>query len=215
MRYNILEGNFMELEILYNGMLDSNSYLLVENNEAVLIDAGVPAKRVLDTLIRKNAKLKHILLTHGHIDHICSADEIRKNTGASILIHGNDSSGLTDADKNLSSGFFSPMVYEKADGELRDGDVIELGRIMIKVIHTPGHSKGGCCFFTGDMLFSGDTLFAGSIGRTDFIDGSYKELISSIKEKLLILPERIKVYPGHGYETTISNEANNNPFLNL
>lgn len=96
----------MELEILNNGMLDSNSYMLIENNEAVLIDAGVPVQRVLDTLKRKNAKLRHIMLTHGHIDHICSADEIRRNTGADIFIHVNDSSALTDADKNLSSGFF-------------------------------------------------------------------------------------------------------------
>lgn len=205
----------MELEILYNGMFDSNSYLLVENNEAVLIDAGVPAKRVLDTLARKNAKLKHILLTHGHIDHICSADEIRKNTGASILIHENDSSALTDAGKNLSSDFFSPMVYGKADRELSEGDEIELGKVTIKVIHTPGHSKGGCCFLAEDKLFSGDSLFAGSIGRTDFYDGNYSELISSIRNKLFTLPEKTVVYPGHGYETTIGNEINNNPFLNL
>jgi len=205
----------MELEVLNNGMFDSNSYLLIDNNEAVLIDAGVPSKSVLDTLHRRNANLKYILLTHGHIDHICSADEIRKSTGASILIHKDDSSSLTDAGNNLSSDFMSPFVYDRADKELGDGDEIELGSAVIKVIHTPGHSRGGCCYLTGNILFSGDTLFAGSIGRTDFYDGDYKRLISSIKEKLFILPEKTRVYPGHGNETTIGDEIRYNPFLNL
>lgn len=89
----------MDLEVLYNGLFDSNSYLLIENNESVLIDAGVPAKRILDILKSRNIKLKYILLTHGHIDHILSADEIRKNTGAAILIHEADSSFMTDAQK--------------------------------------------------------------------------------------------------------------------
>lgn len=206
----------MDLEVLYNGLFDSNSYLLIENNEAVLIDAGVPAKRVLDILKSRNIKLKYILLTHGHIDHILSADEIRKDTGAAILIHEADSSSMIDAEKNLSAVLLAnSAIFEKADKELRDGDEIILGSESIKVIHTPGHSSGGCCFLTGDMLFSGDTLFTGSLGRTDFYGGDYNTLISSIKEKLMVLPESTIVYPGHGYETSIGSEIRSNPFLNL
>lgn len=203
----------MELLVLNNGMFGSNSYILLENDEALLIDAGASSGSIIDTLKKRNLNLKYVLLTHGHIDHICSADEIRENTGAKVLIHEYDADCMTDGKRNLSTDFLRPMQYKKADRELEDGEEIEFGSHRIQVIHTPGHSKGGCCFYIEDRLFSGDSLFAGSIGRTDFSDGDYNELISSIKSKLLILPDNTLVYPGHGSETTIGIEKVNNPFL--
>jgi len=203
----------MELEVLNNGMFGSNSYMLIDKSEAVLIDAGVPTKDVLGVLHKSKAKLKYILLTHGHIDHICTVDDIRESTNAHVLIHEKDSECLINGERNLSSSFMKPYAYKKADQELTDGEDVVFGSTKIRVIYTPGHSKGGCCFLVGDMLFSGDTLFLSSIGRTDLYGGDFKELISSIKEKLLVLPEDTKVYPGHGNDTTIGIEIRNNPFL--
>lgn len=203
----------MELEVINNGMFGSNSYVLIDQGEAVLIDAGVPTESVLDVLHKSKAKLKYILLTHGHIDHICTVDDIRESTKARVLIHEEDSDSLINGKINLSTVFMKTHEYKKADATLTDGEEITFGSTKIRVIHTPGHSKGGCCFLAGDNLFSGDTLFSGSIGRTDFHGGDFDELINSIKEKLFILSEDTKVYPGHGSETTIGTELRNNPFL--
>lgn len=203
----------MKMQLLGSGMFGSNSYLLEDNNEAVLIDAGIAAKDVQEALTRLNAKLKYIILTHGHIDHICTVDQIRDLTGASVLIHESDSDCLTRSDRNLSANFTRPHEYKKADKELVHGEIIKFGSAEIEVIHTPGHTMGGCCFLIENQLYSGDTLFAGSIGRTDFYGGDYKVLLASIKERLFVLPETTKVYPGHGNETTIGYEIKTNPFL--
>ena len=205
----------MELIVIGGGMFDSNSYLVIEENEAILVDAGVSSAKVLDSLQKKNAGLKYIFLTHGHIDHICSADALRKSTGAKVLIHHYDADCMTNGERNLSSAFLRSCEYDGADEEFDDGDEYTFGRGRIKVIHTPGHSRGGCCFLYGDILFSGDTLFAGSIGRTDFQDGNYSELIASIKSRLFVLPDKTRVYPGHGGETSIIAEKRSNPFLNM
>jgi len=203
----------MKLKILSNGMFGSNGYLVTDGGEAALIDAGIPADNVLKYLNQENIKLKYIFLTHGHIDHICNVNEIKEKTGAKVLIHSMDGDCLTDGNRNLSTHFTRPYEFDRADIELSEGEKFEVGSVTLKVIHTPGHSKGGCCFLTDDCLFSGDTLFAGSIGRTDFEDGDFDELIASIKDKLFILPGDTMVYPGHGNDTTIGTEMKYNPFI--
>lgn len=203
----------MNLKILSNGMFGSNGYLVTDNGEAALFDAGIPAESVLKQLNEENAKLKYIFLTHGHIDHICNVNEIKEKTGAMVLIHQLDSDCLTDGSKNLSAHFTGSHEFGKADKELSGGERFEVGAETVEVIHTPGHSRGGCCYLIDDILFSGDTLFAGSIGRTDFEGGDYGELIASVKNKLFVLPEDTIVYPGHGNETTIGAEIRYNPFF--
>lgn len=207
------EGIIIKLEVLSNGMFGSNGYLVMDNGDAALIDAGVPAASVFELLKNNKVKLKYIFLTHGHIDHICNVDEIKNETGAMVLIHRNDSECLTDGEKNLSTHFSKPHQFQRADKELIGGEEFAIGSQNLKVIHTPGHSAGGCCFLVNDSLFSGDTLFARSIGRTDFDGGDFGELISSIKEKLFSLPEDTIVFPGHGDDTTIGIELRSNPFI--
>lgn len=186
------------------GMLASNCFLVADarSGEAVIIDPGLDreseAKTIINEIERNGFEVKYIVNTHGHPDHT-SGNQILKNyTKAPILIHEYDASLLT-----------SPP----ADRKLREGDLIEVGSIKLRVVHTPGHSKGSVILLSSDIVFSGDTLFAGSIGRYDLPGGSLDELVNSLKNKLLTLPDHLKVYPGHGPVSTIGEERRYNPFL--
>jgi len=186
------------------GMLASNCFLVADarSGEAVIIDPGLDreseAKNIINEIERNGFEVKYIVNTHGHPDHT-SGNQILKNyTKAPILIHEYDASLLT-----------SPP----ADRKLREGDLIEVGSIKLRVVHTPGHSKGSVILLSSDIVFSGDTLFAGSIGRYDLPGGSLDELVNSLKNKLLTLPDHLKVYPGHGPVSTIGEERRYNPFL--
>ncbi len=186
------------------GMLGTNCFLVAdaESKEALLIDPGFDseseAKPILKEIEQNRLKVKYILNTHGHPDHVGGNAILRKLTNAPVLIHEHDSALLS-----------SPS----ADRRLHDGDLIEIGSIKLRVIHTPGHSKGSVILLGTDCVFSGDTLFTGSIGRYDLPGGSLKEIQSSLKNKLMTLPDNFKVYPGHGPASTIGEERRNNPFL--
>ncbi len=140
-------------------------------------------------------------------------NKVKEATGAPVYIHRDDADMLVNAQKNLSSFIGKGQTCLPADKMLADGDIIEVGNFNLEVIHTPGHSPGGICLKSGLVLFSGDSLFAESIGRTDFPGGSYRELISNIKERLMLLADETKVYPGHGPDTTIGWERKMNPFI--
>ena len=194
----------MYVKMFTVGMLWTNCFLVAdsESKEAIIIDPGFDrnseAAMVLDDAKRNGFKIKFIVNTHGHSDHTIGNQLVKEATKAPILIHEYDAPLLTD---------------KPPDKTLREGDVIEFGSIKLRVFHTPGHSEGGICLLGSDVVFSGDTLFAGSIGRYDLPGGSLEALMNSIKNKLMILPDYVKVYPGHGPTSTIGEERRYNPFL--
>lgn len=198
------------------GQLENNMYLVYEEDtkKAVLIDATAPVPELLDTVKNLGLDVEYILLTHGHFDHILGLTELKKALGAEAVICHDD---LIISDNiNEFTRFFGgmeesvPPVYEKF---IKDGDVIIVGNMQIKVIHTPGHTEGGVCYLLNDNLFSGDTLFMGSVGRTDLFGGNFDKLSDSVKNKLFKLDDNIKVYPGHGPKTTIGYEKKHNEIL--
>jgi glyoxylase-like metal-dependent hydrolase (beta-lactamase superfamily II) len=197
------------------GQLDTNCYIVGDKDEkrVGIIDPGGEYNKILNVIQDNNYEVTHIIITHGHIDHILCVDELRKKTFAKVLIHRKDSSALVDGGKNLSFFMGKDIRLSPADIQLEEGDVIDIGKHSFRIIHTPGHSEGGICVYTQGILFSGDTLFRNSIGRTDFPGGSHVKLIDSIKKKLFALDDKTVVYPGHGEETTIENEKNNNPYI--
>jgi len=186
------------------GMIQTNCFIVgdAQTEEAVVIDPGFDsvseAKSILEEIERNRFRVKFIINTHGHPDHTSGNKTMKEVTGASILIHEYDAQLL----RNPS-----------ADKTIREGDIIELGEVKLRVLHTPGHSKGSIALLSADVVFSGDTLFAGGIGRYDLPGGSLEEIMNSLKNKLLILPDHLKVYPGHGPVTTIGEERRSNPFL--
>ncbi len=181
----------------------------------MIIDPGfdrkVEAQMILEEILQSGLNIRYIVNTHGHIDHIIG-NGVFKATGALILIHQLDAPrlvGIYDG-KRAEFNSISPPV---ADRVLYDGEIIKVGNLNFKVIHTPGHSKGSICLLGEDLVFTGDTLFEGAIGHTFNNDASFKELIKSIEEKLIKLPNHLKIYPGHGDASTIGEEKRSNPYL--
>lgn len=197
------------------GMIGTNCYLVAcpDTKEAIVIDPGDEAKMIYDLAEKEGYKISAIVNTHGHWDHVGGNSELKALTGAPILIHEQDASYLGDRKLNLGSLMGKNEVSPSADKCLQEGDIVQVGKLEFKVIHTPGHTPGGISLLGEKDIFVGDTLFAGSIGRTDFPGGDYRVIISMIKEKLLPLADEIKVYPGHGPSTTIGQEKKKNPFL--
>jgi len=194
---------------------ETNTYLIwdKESGLGAVIDPANNAQEIVDEAERLGFKIKYIINTHGHADHIGANTELKKLTGATLCIHKDDSEKLSNPDMNLSSFVGFPITTEKADRLLKDGDVINIGNISLKVMHTPGHSKGCICLVGDGFVFSGDTLFFESIGRYDFPDSNGDLLRKSIEEKLFVLPDMTKVYTGHGGPTTIGHEKKHNPFF--
>jgi glyoxylase-like metal-dependent hydrolase (beta-lactamase superfamily II) len=203
------------LKSIVVGSFGANCYVVgcEETKEAVVIDPGGEVNLILDELKGKGLKVKYIVNTHGHIDHIGGNDELREATGAQVMIHEQDASMLIEPKLNFSGMMGRQEGFRAADTILKEGDVIEFGTIKLKVLHTPGHTKGGICLLTDGLVFTGDTLFNESIGRTDFPGGDYDSIIKSIKEKLMTLPDETIVYPGHMGDSTIAHERKYNPFL--
>ncbi|MBC3795508.1 MBL fold metallo-hydrolase [Acetobacterium tundrae] len=197
------------------GQMGTNCYVFWDEKslEAAVIDPGFKDQRIVEIIEKNKLKVKYILLTHGHFDHIGGVSQIKDITGAKVLIHKSDADCLTNAGRNLSTVIGMPFDLAPADGYLSEGEKIQVGDMNIQVFYTPGHSKGGVCFLVGDTLFAGDTLFNTSIGRTDFPDGDLAELLSGVQKKLFVLDDNTKVLPGHGENTTIGYEKKHNPFF--
>ncbi|MBF0112783.1 MAG: MBL fold metallo-hydrolase [Desulfamplus sp.] len=205
----------MIIETLEVGPIMANCYIVgCENTkEAVVIDPGDDADDILMALSKHGLKVKYLINTHGHFDHVGANKRMKEVTKADIMIHADDEPMLSQLGRSAASFGLAAENSPAADRHLKDGDEIKFGDITLKVIHTPGHSKGGCCLYTDGHVFVGDTLFYGSIGRTDLPGGNYNTLISSIKTKLFKLADNTIVHTGHGPETTILREKQTNPFL--
>lgn len=203
----------MQIECISGGPLPTNCYLLTdeETGKTAMIDPGFYNSQ-LEKAVQKH-QVVMILLTHGHFDHITGVKKLAVETGAKIYMDAADSDFPMKPELNLSSAMgldaIEPFV---PDVQLHDGSTIELGSLQIKVMHTPGHTRGGCCYLVGEMLFSGDTLMCGTVGRTDLPTGSYEEIRKSV-QRLRDLPGEWRVLPGHEFETKLSWERSNNPYM--
>lgn len=197
------------------GELGANFYMVKDEatNEMFVIDPGANPDLAVSLVEGVGATLKYIILTHAHVDHIGAVDELKEKFTSPIVIHEDDALALNNSQANLCAPFGFTSPKSRPDIIVRDGETLDFGNGTIKIIHTPGHTKGSMCIYLENTLFSGDTLFECSVGRTDFPGGSFNELRCSIQNKLYTLPDDTIVYPGHGNRTTIEFEKNNNPYV--
>ncbi len=199
------------------GPVMTNCYFAVneDTNEMLVIDPGDSAKQLIDKIKERALKPAAVLLTHGHFDHAWAAKEVAEEFSVPVYAEEHEKETLLSPEINLCGMMGQRGVVFHADVYVKDEDTLDLAGFSVKVLHTPGHTKGGCCYYIEkeQALFAGDTLFCQSVGRTDFPGGSASVLIRSIEEKLLPLPGQTKVYPGHNETTTIGYERQYNPFL--
>lgn len=205
----------MKVIMMMVGMMATNCYIVYDEmtNEAIIIDPGSDGPRIMAEIEKRKLQVKYIINTHGHIDHIGANTYVKEATGVELLVHADDAQMLTESKHNLSVLMGKPFSGPAADRLLQEGEIIKLGSTEFKVLHTPGHTRGGISLVADGVVFSGDTLFQYSIGRHDFPGGNYQQLINSIKTKLMPLEDQTIVYSGHGPETTIGEERRHNPFL--
>ena len=188
----------------------TNCYVIFDENskEIMVIDPAGESQRVVDMINILEGKLKYIYLTHCHGDHIAGVNELKRRCGGKILIHRIDSEGLNNVDINLSEYIGLPDIELEADSRVDDNDLIHLGDLEFRVIHTPGHTVGSTSLYCEKekCLFSGDTIFAGTWGRTDLPTSSREDIMNSIVNKILVLPNDTFIYPGHGKATMLKDE---------
>ncbi|MEE1077496.1 MAG: MBL fold metallo-hydrolase [Agathobacter sp.] len=198
------------------GAVQTNCYFIIneDTKEVLIVDPGDAAKQLAQKVKDDGLTPVAILLTHGHFDHAGGAKALAEEFGIKIYAHEKEKRTLEDPEYNVSWMVGSSEVYS-ADEFLKDEQELDLAGFHIRVLYTPGHTEGGCCYYFpyDNVLFSGDTLFCMSVGRTDFKGGSMSEIVRSIKEKIMVLPEDTTVYPGHNDVTTIENERMYNPYL--
>lgn len=207
----------LQLEKYVVGPVATNCYLAIhkQTREALIVDPGDEALRLAEALQEHHCRPVAILLTHGHFDHAGAAETLAARYDLPIFVHEKERETLEDPNVNLSGAMGGEKISYVADVYVRDQQELQLAGFTIRVLSTPGHTAGGCCYYlpNEDVVFSGDTLFCGSIGRTDFPGGSTSTLVQGIREKLLTLPVNTVVLPGHDSRTTIGRERMNNPFL--
>ena len=197
------------------GPLDVNTYALIDEKtkKAALIDVGGNIEKIMSDLKKEGFKAEFILNTHGHFDHIFGEKEAQNLYNLPVYIHSKDVLLIKNLKEQTQMWSMPNIEPPEINGTFEDGDEITLGELKIKVLHTPGHTPGGVGFLCENTLFSGDSLFYHSVGRTDLPLGNHKDLINSVKEKFLSLPDDTRVLPGHDIETTIGDEKKYNEFL--
>jgi hydroxyacylglutathione hydrolase len=204
-------------EVLTVGSLQCNCSILGDelSLEAIVVDPGDEIARIVTVLDKHNLTVRQIVITHAHIDHIAGAQRLKRLTGAPILYNQNDLPLVKMMD--IQAGWLGIPTPEvpASDDTLDDGKLIAVTGLSGFILHTPGHTQGSVCLYLPDhtLLLAGDTLFAGSVGRTDLPGGDARQLITSIKDRLLTLPDEVTVIPGHGNRTSIGIERESNPFL--
>ena len=207
----------MKIEKFVLGPVGTNCYIVrnEESGQGFLVDLGACPPELVSHLRKNGPEVKAVLLTHGHFDHIMGLEDFRKEFPVPVYALEEEAPLLENAQLNSSAGMLGQSFTFSGAEYLRDGQELSLAGLRIRVIRTPGHTVGGCCYYLPDegVLFSGDTLFRGSVGRTDLPTGSMGELVRSVREKLFVLPDETKVYPGHMEETSVGYEKKYNPFL--
>lgn len=195
----------MQIYQVCPGAWCANCYLLVSGTHAFIVDPSASADAILGAAKEHGVTPEAILLTHGHFDHIVSIDTLREKIHIPVLIHKDDAEMLTDGDKNAFKFFYGkPRVWKPADHTFRDGDTLSLGDETIRILHTPGHSRGSVCYLTDAGILTGDTLFSDNVGRTDLYGGDPQALADSLKQ-LGTLDKNSVIYPGHGGSTALGS----------
>jgi len=203
-----------QIKVFSEGAYGCNCYAISSGEDIALVDIGEATDEIIEFANENGDKIKYILETHCHFDHICGVEKIIKKTNAKLVIHKEDVVGLSNPEYSLTSRVGFPQPKLKADIEVEDGDTLPFGGGEIKVLHTPGHTSGSVVYILGNKMLSGDTLFNGSIGRTDFISGSIEQMRASL-ERLKNFTEDYEVFPGHGCPTTLSFEKETNIYFNF
>ena len=205
----------LKVEPLIVGPLFSNCYIIYDDKakQGAVIDPGDDAEDILEAVKNLGIKIKYILATHGHFDHVGAVAPLKKKFNAEFLAHKGDFFFLEDGVNAAHRWGIDIAKPPKPDRFIEDGDKIKVGEFELEVLHTPGHSPGGVSFLIDRMVFGGDTLFQGSIGRTDFRKGSFEVIANSIRKRLYSLPDDTIVYTGHGPVTTIGDEKRHNAFV--
>lgn len=205
----------MIFQCLTVGLFQENCYLLGDEDtrEAILFDPGDEAERLLATLKQHELSLTRIINTHAHVDHVMAVGKIQQETGVDFYLHKDEMFLLEKLQETASEYSFGPIEPPRVTHHPRPGDKFQLGTISFTAVHMPGHSPGSLGYIFPDMLIGGDVLFAGSIGRTDLPGANHETLMETLKTKILPLDDALRVYPGHGPETTIRQERQTNPFL--
>jgi glyoxylase-like metal-dependent hydrolase (beta-lactamase superfamily II) len=204
-----------ELMRLVVGPLEVNCYVICcrQTGEAAVIDPGADSARIIQRIETRGWRPVMILNTHGHIDHVSANADIADHFKIPVILHADDAFLLEAEDLFGLAPILKARPSPSPARLLNDGDRVELGELEIEVLHTPGHTPGGCCLLLDSICFSGDTVFSGSIGRTDLPGGDYDTLMESIRDKILPLDDDIELLPGHGPETSVGQERELNPFL--
>jgi len=206
----------MILETVVVGPLAENCFIIgCEATKAgAIIDPGDEATKIIRIVEKQKLEIKYILLTHGHIDHLTAIQKLKEKYHAEFLMHKADLFLVENAPTQAAMFDLPDPGAPQPDRFLADGDTVSLGKLNIKILHTPGHSPGSITFYVEDKIFVGDLIFSGSIGRTDLPGGNYEQLIHSVENKIFTLPDSTAIFPGHGPVASVGTEKKYNPFFN-